>query len=152
MSINIVNIEVKTKDIKDFRNEVKLQLADIFDDVADNLVDSTRHRFFDSKTSPTGDSWDDTLRSLRVGRQSILIKTGALADSIQHDFDFYSVKVGREIDISFNIFSTVSYSGIHQDGGIDEDGNFIERRQFLGISENDKSDIEKMLGKVSIKW
>lgn len=98
--------------------------------IAIELKNTTRARFFFSK-DPLGRGWIPSRAALREHRRT-LVKSGRLRDSIDSDV------VGDNIEIG--IPRATIYGKKFQLG---EDGQ--EKREFLGVSEQDKKIIMKII-------
>jgi phage virion morphogenesis protein len=106
-------------------------------EIGDTLKESTKQRF-SSKTSPGGQAWlgNSDLTIERKGRDFPLTDHGILGDTID-----YQLFGNDGVDIG----SPMQYAAMMQFGGTKSEfpslWGDIPDRPFLGISEQDKSDI-----------
>lgn len=120
-------------------------------DMAGMLLEtSTKDRIRDTNTSPDGVPWTPSFRSTYDGGKT-LSDTGRLGDSITHVSGPNSAEVGTNL----------IYAGIHQTGGVIQAKNgyglwfampgggvvvvedvSIPARPYLGVSEQDRGDLE----------
>ena len=112
-------------------------MAELADDAGAILESSTRDRF-DTKLAPDGTPWEpwseayDETRN--HGVHSLLVEEGGLRDSIA------SYSSGAEVEVGSNLI----YAAHHHFGG-DEIGSGIPARPFLGISDQDESDLRELV-------
>ncbi len=112
------------------------RMAELADAAGAILESSTRGRF-DTKTDPDGTAWvpwseayDDT----REDRHSLLVEEGDPRDSIA------SYSTGSEVHVGSNLI----YAAHHHFGG-DETGGGIPARPYLGISDEDGTDLADLV-------
>lgn len=105
--------------------------------VGEDLVDSTKRRF-ETSTGPNGQRWDDNsvVTIDKKGRNKPLVDQGNLMRQISYD-----VFGGNTLIIG----STMEYAAMQQFGGSKSEfpnlWGDIPARPFLGISEDDESEI-----------
>lgn len=111
---------------------------DVLDQVGAIVESASRRRIQIEKQSPDGTAWPKWSKryaKTRHSGQSLLSSEGYLLDSIQHEVDGDDLLVG----------SNLIYAAIHQKGG--KAGRkhkaIIPAREYIGISKQDKRDIEK---------
>lgn len=124
----ILNLTKELGRIKNFSNMLK--------EIGDSLESSTKLRFNDG-TDPTGKKWEKSDRVKRLiergyTKARTLVKSGALQRSISHKWDSNEVNIGTD----------VPYAEKHQEG---LDG--LPKREFLGISQKDEQEIERIVQK-----
>lgn len=100
-------------------------------EIGQSLEASTKLRF-NTSTDPDGDRWEPSKRVLRQGRGRTLVETGRLQKSISYSYDANEVNIGTD----------VPYAEKHQEG---LDG--LPKREFLGISQKDEQEIERIVQK-----
>ncbi|MEH6776478.1 MAG: phage virion morphogenesis protein [Cereibacter changlensis] len=113
------------------------------------LENSTKRRLQDEKTDPDGNrwvAWSATYDATRDhGTHSLLIGENHLLTSIQHFSNSEAVRIG----------SNLIYAAIHQFGADPAkahegslpgaEGAGIPARPYLGVSEEDRRDIERLV-------
>lgn len=114
-------------------------LTPLMDAIGGLLESGTRQRFTDKK-APDGTAWANLMpNSERAKRNTkrktekgggILVFSGNLKQSITHHADPYSVTVG-----------TPELYGVYHQFGTDD----MSARPFLGLSDDDKSDIYELI-------
>lgn len=111
-------------------------MAELADDAGAILESSTRERF-DTKVAPDGTPWvpwseayDDT----REDWHSLLVEEGDLRDSIA------SYSSGTEVEVGSNLIYAA-----HQHFGGDEIGSGIPARPYLGLSDQDETDLRDLV-------
>lgn len=100
-------------------------------EIGQTLEASTKLRFNNS-TDPEGERWEPSKRVLRQGRGRTLVETGRLQKSISYAYDESEVNIGTDVE----------YAEKHQEG---LDG--LPQRAFLGISQQDEQEIERIVDK-----
>lgn len=126
--------------IAGLRHLSAFDIADLAYNVGALLESSTRRRIDEEKTAPDGAAWapwSPGYAATRSGRHSLLVGDNSLAGSIQNLSDDQAAIVG----------TNMVYGAIHQFGG--EAGRNhaaeIPARPYLGISERDRRDIERLV-------
>ena len=119
----IFNLVKELGRVKNFTNMLK--------EIGQILEASTKLRF-NTSTDPEGDDWIPSKRVLRQGRGRTLVETGRLQKSISYASDSNEVNIGTD----------VPYAEKHQEG---LDG--LPKREFLGISQKDEQEIERIVQK-----
>ncbi|MDV7270829.1 phage virion morphogenesis protein [Thioclava sp. A2] len=112
------------------------EMAELTDAAGAILKSSTRDRF-DTKTAPDGTDWvpwSDAYDDTREDRHSLLVEEDDLRDSIA------SYSTGVEVHVGSNLI----YAAHHHFGG-DEIGSGIPARPYLGISDQDESDLADLV-------
>lgn len=127
-------------------DSIKEKQNKLLDGIANVMGRNTRLRF-DKETTPEGEKWtplsEVTLSMRRNKNKSsakILQDTGRLKSSINTKVDYQNAEV--------RIGTNVEYAETHQKGGFSMlNGNItkIPKREFLGISERDYQDINRLL-------
>ena len=105
--------------------------------VGSELETQTRRRLSDEKEAPAGTpwpEWSDDYAATRHGGHSLLQSEGDLLDSITYEVSDDRVEVGTNL----------IYGAIHQFGG-DEVGIPIPPRPYLGLSRDNRADLEAIL-------
>lgn len=138
MAGNRIDIEIDDKRVRGSIGKLLDALANphpALDEIGSRLVASTLERFR-SETAPDGTPWQQSLRALVQGGQT-LQDTGRLRDSIQH------VVRGDGVDIGSNLV----YAAIHQFGGKAGKGHAVtlSARPYLGIDDRDAAAIERIV-------
>lgn len=100
-------------------------------EIGKSLEASTKLRFNEGE-DPQGQDWKPSQRVIKQGRGRTLVETGRLQKSISYVSDESEVNIGTD----------VPYAEIHQEG---LDG--IPKREFLGISDKDQQEIERIVEK-----
>lgn len=140
--VSTSNFDKLLKNLDSLKNGRK----ELMDGIAYLLGRNTRVRF-DNETNPEGEKWKPlsaiTLELRRGKNKSsakILQDTGRLKSSINTKVDYKSLEV--------SVGTNVEYANIHQKGGTSMfAGNMVQipKREFLGISEIDKKDVNILL-------
>lgn len=99
-------------------------------EIGQSMVASTKLRF-NKGIDPEGNPWEPSQRVIRQGQGRTLVLTGRLQKSIEYSSDESEVSWGTD----------VPYGEKHQEG----DG--VPQRQFLGISNDDEKEIERIVEK-----
>lgn len=148
------------------RSDYKAELLENIGAIAES---QTRRRISDEKTAPDGSAWapwSTAYAKTRHGNQSLLQGDGALLDSIEYQVERNKVRIG----------SALAYAGVHQDGfsgsvnvsshtrlitkafgkalrfGVYQNvGSFsrqmqIPKREFLGLSSDNKMELLEVIG------
>ncbi|MCW9041740.1 MAG: phage virion morphogenesis protein [Pseudopelagicola sp.] len=111
-------------------------MAELADGAGAILESSTRDRF-DTKLAPDGtpwEPWSEAYDETREDWHSLLVEEGGLRDSIA------SYSSGTEVEVGSNLIYAA-----HQHFGGDETGSGIPARPFLGISDQDESDLRELV-------
>lgn len=119
----LFNLTKELGRIKNFSSMLK--------EIGQSLEASTKLRF-NTSTDPEGQRWEPSKRVLRQGRGRTLVETGRLQKSISYASDQNEVNIGTDVE----------YAEKHQEG---LDG--LPKREFLGISQKDEQEIERIVQK-----
>ncbi|MEO0681034.1 MAG: phage virion morphogenesis protein [Pseudomonadota bacterium] len=99
---------------------------------------AARRRLDEEKAGPDGAPWapwSDAYGARRKPNQSLLVRSGALRDSLHHVVEGNVVRVG----------SNLVYAAIHQFGGADAGKPELPARPYLGLSAEDEAEIEDVV-------
>lgn len=110
---------------------------EILDVISAEVESQTRRRIESEKASPEGGAWpawSPDYAAKRHGGHSLLVNEGELLDSIQR------LVSGKEAQVGTNLI----YGAIHQFGG-DEVDMDIPAREYLGISDDNRDDLEALV-------
>ncbi|HYH17504.1 MAG TPA: phage virion morphogenesis protein [Azospirillum sp.] len=109
-------------------------------DALGGLVESqTRRRLSQDKEGPNGEpwpEWSEGYKATRRGGHHLLESTGTLIDSVHYMVRGDAVEVG----------SGMVYAAIHHFGGAEAGKPEIPARPWLGISRDDRHEIDEVLG------
>lgn len=107
------------------------QFSPMLKEIGQSLEASTKLRFRTSD-DPQGQEWIPSKRVIRQGKGRTLVETGRLQKSISYSSDSFEVNIGTDVE----------YAAKHQEG---LDG--LPKREFLGISQKDEQEIERIVQK-----
>ena len=110
------------------------ELAELMDAAGSVLDSSTQRRINAEKTTPDGDrwpGWSEAYGQTRRAGHSLLVSDQYLLESIQH------VATAREVQVGSNW----PYAAIHQFGGADVGRPGLPARPYLGLSDDDRTEI-----------
>lgn len=137
IEIDDARILAALRNLQQLAGDLRPALAEIGED----LIDSTKQRFVTS-TAPDGGDWalNSVLSTLLYKEGDMpLVNYGTLSESIQKNVTRDTLEVG----------STMKYAAMQQFGGTKEEfphlWGDIPARPFLGLSDEDKSDILAVL-------
>lgn len=113
-------------------------LKDLLEGLGAEVEAQTKTRIEEDKAGPDGTDWPDwdkDYAKTRHDNQSLLQAQGGLLDSIRYYADNESVAVG----------SNLVYAAIHQFGGAEVGRPWLPARPYLGLSDDDTSDLEDII-------
>lgn len=129
-----MSITIKTSGdgIKNLSKEIRRirKFEPFLKEIGQFLESSTKLRFTNG-TDPEGNRWEPSKRVLNQGRGRTLVLTGRLQKSISYSADSQEVNIGTDVE----------YAEKHQDG------EGVPQRAFLGISQQDEQEIERIVEK-----
>ncbi|WP_421780727.1 phage virion morphogenesis protein [Kiloniella litopenaei] len=109
-------------------------MPELLENVGAIIESQTKYRISDEKTSPSGEPWADwseDYAKTRTSAHSLLEGEGFLYDSIAHEV------LGDDVQIG----SGMIYAAIQQFGGADVGKPGLASREYLGLSEANKSEV-----------
>ena len=138
MSIGIVTKITRLEKIQHVINRLSTaDLSDLLDTVGQLIENQVKNRILEEKTDPEGNKWkpwSDKYPKTRHGNQSLLVNEGNLHDSIQHVVSGSTLEVG----------SNLPYAAA-QALGTEDIGGDIPSRQYLGLSDENQDEVEKIV-------
>lgn len=114
-----------------------LDVAELASAISFEGEQQTRRRIQEEKKSPEGEAWPEwspAYKATRHGGQSLLQSGGGLVDSIQANPEGSVAEWG----------SNLVYAALHNFGG-EEVGINVPAREYLGLSDENLSDIEDLV-------
>ncbi len=134
MSVAIeIDLKVSKKLARAMSRLSRMNTRDLLDQVGNMVANQTKFRLQKEKTDPDGHAWpewSEDYAKTRHGNQSLLISSGALQGSIEHELQSNQVDVG----------SNLKYAATHQFGR-----GGIPARPYLGVSRANAEDIDAMM-------
>jgi phage virion morphogenesis protein len=97
-------------------------------EIGQSIESSTKIRF-NKGVDPEGETWIPSQRVILQGRGRTLVKTGRLQKSISYASDESEVNIGTDVEYAESV------------------GDGPPRREFLGISQQDEQEIERIIQK-----